>query len=355
MGVSFDYAPSLLRCPEGTNCILGLSEEEQDIRGETERRGLCRSPRQRCDFYNDQLDDFTLQSEEHIASLIERESHHLQPKDYAEKLLRGKLGLTIRSNSIDWILKVHAHYNFGHVSAYLSVNYLDRFFSSHDFLKDTTWMTQLVSVACLSLAAKMEEKEVPSSLDLQVDESKYRFEARNIQRMELLVLNTLNWRMHVVTPFSFIDYFLCEFNDRNSPDRLLLSSSMGLILGTVRDVNFLEFRPSEIAAAVALSSLRGSRILDTDNTLARCILVNKERVLRCCEVIQGMTPLMKNGACNNISPSVTNVPKSPIGVLDVACVSYKSDDTNTTSGLHVDCHTASPAPKKNKQGISTSS
>lgn len=64
---------------------------------------------------------------------------------------------------------------------------------------------------------------------------------------------------------------------------------------------------------------------------------------------------MKNGACNNISPSVTNVPKSPIGVLDVACVSYKSDDTNTTSGSHVDCHTASPAAKKKKQGISTSS
>ncbi|KAG6499561.1 cyclin-D2-2-like [Zingiber officinale] len=354
MGVSFDHASSLLRCPEDSNSILGLSEEDQDVRGEIERRDVCRSPRQRYDFYSSQLGDFTLQSEEYIASLIERESHLLPPRNYAEKLLRGKLGITVRSDSIDWILKVHVHCNFGPVSAYLSVNYLDRFFSSHDFVKDAAWMTQLVSVACLSLAAKMEEKEVPSSLDLQVDESKYIFEARSIQRMELLVLSTLNWRMHVVTPFSFIDYFLCEFNDRNSPDRLLLSSSIGLILGTVRDVDFLKFRPSEIAAAVALSSLRGSRILDTDNTLARCILVNKERVLRCCEVIQGMT-LMKNGACNNISPSVTNVPKSPIGVLDVACVSYKSDDTNTTSGSHVDCHTASPAAKKKKQGISTSS
>lgn len=30
------------------------------------------------------------------------------------------------------------------------------------------WMTQLLSVACLSLAAKMEETAVPQSLDLQV-------------------------------------------------------------------------------------------------------------------------------------------------------------------------------------------
>lgn len=106
MGVSFDYASSLLRCPEDSNSILGLSEEEQDFRGETERRDLCRSFRQRCDFYSGQLVDFTLQSEEYIASLIERESHHLPPKDYAEKLLKGKLDLTIRSDSIDWILKV---------------------------------------------------------------------------------------------------------------------------------------------------------------------------------------------------------------------------------------------------------
>lgn len=32
------------------------------------------------------------------------------------------------------------------------------------------WMIQLLSVACLSLAAKMEETEVPLSLDLQVEE-----------------------------------------------------------------------------------------------------------------------------------------------------------------------------------------
>jgi hypothetical protein len=30
------------------------------------------------------------------------------------------------------------------------------------------WMTQLLAVACLSLAAKMEETDVPQSLDLQV-------------------------------------------------------------------------------------------------------------------------------------------------------------------------------------------
>jgi len=40
------------------------------------------------------------------------------------------------------------------------------------FQEDKAWMTQLLSVACLSLAAKMEETYVPPSLDLQVRDSR---------------------------------------------------------------------------------------------------------------------------------------------------------------------------------------
>ncbi|KAI8017255.1 Cyclin-D3-1 [Camellia lanceoleosa] len=44
---------------------------------------------------------------------------------------------------------------------------------------------QLVAVACLSLAAKVEETQVPFLLDFQVEESKFIIEAKTIQRMEL--------------------------------------------------------------------------------------------------------------------------------------------------------------------------
>lgn len=33
------------------------------------------------------------------------------------------------------------------------------------------------------------------------------FEAKTIQRMELLVLSALEWKMNPVTPISFLDYF----------------------------------------------------------------------------------------------------------------------------------------------------
>ena len=41
-----------------------------------------------------------------------------------------------------------------------------------------------------------------------MEESKYVFEARTIQRMELLVLSTLHWRMNPVTPNSFFDHMI---------------------------------------------------------------------------------------------------------------------------------------------------
>lgn len=45
----------------------------------------------------------------------------------------------------------------------------------------------------------------------QVEESKHVFEAKTIQRMELLVLSTLHWKMNPVTPISFFDHIARRF------------------------------------------------------------------------------------------------------------------------------------------------
>jgi cyclin D3 len=41
-----------------------------------------------------------------------------------------------------------------------------------------------------------------------VEDSKYVFEAKTIQRMEILVLSTLKWKMNPITPISFLDYII---------------------------------------------------------------------------------------------------------------------------------------------------
>lgn len=76
----------------------------------------------------------------------------------------------------------------------------------------------------------------------QVGESRYVFEAKTIQRMELLVLSTLKWRMQAVTPFSYIDYFLHRLNGgEDAPNRRAVRRSAELIMCIARGDFHSEF------------------------------------------------------------------------------------------------------------------
>lgn len=77
---------------------------------------------------------------------------------------------TDRKEAVGWILRVNAHYGFSALAAVLAVTYLDKFVCSYSLQRDKPWMLQLVSVACLSLAAKVEETHVPLLLDFQVND-----------------------------------------------------------------------------------------------------------------------------------------------------------------------------------------
>lgn len=69
----------------------------------------------------------------------------------------------------------------------------------------------------------------------QVGDARYVFEAKTIQRMELLVLSTLKWRMQAVTPFSYIDYFLHRLTGGgDAPSRRAVLRSAELILRIAR-------------------------------------------------------------------------------------------------------------------------
>lgn len=93
------------------------------------------------------------------------------------------------------------------------------------------WAIRLLSMACLSLAAKMDESRVVALSELCVED--YSFESGVIQRMELLVLNTLEWKMGSITPFAFIQFFGQKFWD-NSPIRDGLSRTAQVILASMR-------------------------------------------------------------------------------------------------------------------------
>nr|QYW07124.1 cyclin D2-1 [Dimocarpus longan] len=336
MAPSFDSAVSSLLCAEDNNSIFddinnGAAVEESEATWHHRRHGT-RNQNRSFDG-GDRLP--SLQSDECLALLLEKECQHLPNSDYLKRLQSGDFDLVARKEAIDWIAKVIAHFGFGPLCGYLSLNYLDRFLSAYELPKGKAWMMQLLAVTCLSLAAKMEETEVPLSLDLQVGESKFLFEARTIQRMELLVLSTLKWRMQAITPFSFIDYFMHKINDDDDDDnqialRTLVLKSVQLIISTTKGIDFLEFKPSEIAAGVALSVAGETKTVDAEKAIsALSQYVEKERVIKCMKTLHDLSLI--GGSTKGASGSVPSLPQSPIGVLDAACLSYKSDDTTVGS------------------------
>lgn len=109
-------------------------------------------------------DLFREEEEEELSSLLSKEELNLLYSDFENNPLLVKS----RRDAVEWMLRVVRHYSFSSLTAVLAVNYLDRFMFKFEFKREKLWMIQLVSVSCLSLAAKMEEVHVPLLMDLQV-------------------------------------------------------------------------------------------------------------------------------------------------------------------------------------------
>ncbi|XP_047324498.1 cyclin-D4-1-like [Impatiens glandulifera] len=287
-------------------------------------------------------------NEESIAVILDTEDEHLPEIEYLERLRNGELDLKARMDALKWIIEVHVYFNFSPDCAYLAINYMDRFLSVYDLPKNTAiWAMQLLALACVSIAAKMEEIEVPLSIDLQVGDCKYIFEGKTIQKMELLVLSTLKWRMLAITPFKLLRCFLKKVtldedddndeNDKGVPIIFSKSrSSTQLILNMITEgIELMEFKPSEIAAAMAMSIAWETKSLPVEQSISLFTHhFHKERVMECFDLINGSSSSSSSNLHDDIHPPLMpSLPQSPIGVLDASTLlsnfKMSSDDESS--------------------------
>ncbi|CAN6449743.1 unnamed protein product [Victoria cruziana] len=255
----------------------------------------------------------------------EKSQKRLSP-DYVDSLRSDHLLGSARKEAVQWILSVIAHYKFTAHTAVLAVHFLDRFLSTLQFQREKPWMTQLVAVTCLSLGAKVEETQVPFLLDLQVEETKYVFEAKTIQRMELLVLSALEWKMHPVTPLSFIYYVVRKLGLRNHQHWEFFIRCEQLLLSLIRDNRFVHYAPSIIASSIMLSVISRLEPLNPteyENQLLGAMEISKEEVRECLQLINDSAVLGHVTGQKRKIPS--DLPGSPKGVFDAY---FNSDSTN---------------------------
>ncbi|GFY86004.1 hypothetical protein Acr_04g0007420 [Actinidia rufa] len=259
---------SQLLCQESETCL----DEEEVVTDE----GASVS------FSNDSVSEAN--EDEYVQMLIDRErseseSSHISIDEWIK---------CARLDAITWILKARALFGFQFQTAYLSVVYFDRFLSRRVIDSEKYWAIRLLSLACLSLAAKMEECRVPPLSEFRVEE--YNFGSEVIQRMELLVLNTLQWKMSSVTPFAYLHHFITKLFKDQSPPRNVISRTVQLILAMMRDVNLMDQRPSVVARAATLVALDRKLTRETMeieiNSFSPCGLLEIGDVFSCYNRMQ---------------------------------------------------------------------
>ncbi|XP_073060510.1 cyclin-D3-3-like [Primulina eburnea] len=247
----------------------------------------------------------------------------------------------VRHDAIVWILKVISHYGFNALTAALAVNYYDRFATSPCFQKDKPWMCQLVAVACVSLAAKVEETQVPLLIDFQVEDSKYLFEAKTIQRMELLVLSKLQWKMNPVTPIPYFDHFMRRLGSLLNPHWEFLGRCESLILSIITDFSLLRYLPSVVAAATMMYVIRDigpCKETELHHHFVSVLKTSKEKVDECHKLI--MEIMDDHGIKLRSKRKNESIPSSPSGVVDA----YFSSDSSNDSWAFSSSVSSSPEP-----------
>ncbi|CAO2830961.1 unnamed protein product [Amaranthus hypochondriacus] len=259
-----------------------------------------------------------------------------------------KLLMEARKKALEWMIRVNSYHNFSVITLVLGVNYFDRFMLSFGFQKEMPWLTHIAAIACLSLASKIEETHVPLLLDFQVEHEQI-FEAKVIQRMELLVLSTLEWKMNAVTPLSYIGHLIRKLKLETNYHCQILCRCESLILSAILDPRFLCYVPSVLAAATMVQTLKEMGIwstLEHQNDIMDTLKFDKEKVEECYKFMKELSSNEKVHKRKFYNLSEGNT--SPNNVLDVVSDYQSNESFNKQDSLSIISILPSPKslPKK---------
>ncbi|KAI3504862.1 hypothetical protein L1887_26616 [Cichorium endivia] len=246
----------------------------------------------------------SIEDEEYLQILLNKERDHNDIRSPVDDWIK-----VARSEAIQWIINTRAFFRLRFHTAYLSVIYIDRFLSRGLIGNGKHWAIRLLSVACLSLAAKMAELKSPALSEFPTEE--YNFENSSIQRMELLVSSTLDWRMHSITPFDFINCFIsCICNE--SPNKQSVFLTTQILLATTKDINFVGHLSSTIAMAATLmvidqSLTKESLVIKLKTTWLNRFLDHEDVYTCYCRILE-LEPVKVDVPKPNLATSLENRP-----------------------------------------------
>ncbi|KAG6469285.1 hypothetical protein ZIOFF_073992 [Zingiber officinale] len=210
------------------------------------------------DLDNQLMNSEELQRSSSISNLLVAEA------DRMTSVMIGAIDLCARREAVTLVLKVQSHCDLKPSVACLAVSYVDRYLSKRTIPRDKPWIVRLLAISCLFLASKM-QMTIIAIEDLQRNEE-FVFDLRTIQRMELLVLGALCWRMQSITPFSFLPLFLSFFSQlQPSLLQALQSHATDILLKALNAVASAAFQFFPVQSLSFQAALASSNFVDKEN------------------------------------------------------------------------------------------
>ncbi|XP_057806768.1 cyclin-D5-1-like [Salvia miltiorrhiza] len=268
---------------------------------------------------------------EFIEMMLKNEASFQPDGDANSVLTEGWWFQSVRSGIIKWILQKRAEFGYHYRTAYLSLVYFDRYLTRVKLSEGKLMKLQILSIACLSLAAKMEECE--ARLLAEYTREGYQFCNTYITKMELIVLSTLDWRMCCITPFTFLTYFAAKFCQQTTDHHELILRAKQLILSIMQEIDVAKHRPSIIAAASVLAAY--------DKHLSKTALESK----------MDAVPSLENESIISCYSLMQEIVEAETPESVVSQNPLNDDSTSTSRGTRRrlnfdDCDQDCPPPKK---------
>ncbi|KAA8516398.1 hypothetical protein F0562_016691 [Nyssa sinensis] len=248
---------------------------------------------------------------------LQKECSYMPEPRFLDHLKSCNL-IMARFMALQWLIKSRRRLNLSFATVFNAANYFDRFISMNQCHEWKYRMFELLSVACLSIASKFGETDPPTLHEIQMEDLDHLFQSSLIQRMELTILKALGWRLRSITAYSYVE--LLTINIKSLKPCLLeelTAQVTDLLLTTLLDFKFLEFRPCFVAIS-AIRCVLAELLPSTSDThlayISRLIPKDqKDDLIKCHEIMEGrlVDPLNNLIACGGSY----YCPSSPVTVL----------------------------------------
>ena len=154
----------------------------------------------------------------------------------------------MRSILVDWLVEVHMKFRLVPETLYLCIAIIDRYCVKVTNIRRSK--LQLVGVTALLIACKYEEIYPPEVRDcVYITDRAY--DRQHVILMEQDILNKLDWKITVPTPYPFLVRFLelCKASDTQS------TAANYFLERTLQEHDLLRFRGSVIAASCTVLAI----------------------------------------------------------------------------------------------------